>query len=664
MGWRDRARSILLPAPPEPSGRGGRDWPDLAMWPTVLAVLVLRHVWWVVHANDFAHFEVLTDAFQSLLEGQPFTTDVEFWTTGISVSSTIFLWLHLPLLWFDNPVVGTHLLYLLWEALAIVGWIVVGRRSQLDRDVVWVSALLLAWYPYSKLVVCENMTVACFIAVGAFIALQRGVEGRGWASMVPAGVLFTAMVLVHHALVLLAPAAVVFLVGSRLRNRQALARVAAGLGIGAVFVVGLGLEWGEVGGLAERLRDTLGRLVDEFDAAKFAATVRMQLLFPLGAAGALLAIARWRLGHAAPAEKLAILWFVTGAPLLAWAISYLNEPASRSAHFAGIYPARAILSATLLVWAAHGLLHRLPAIGRFRPRTTDVVLSAGIVAVLLLANGIQDGAADSRDEWAEIVARAEPCDLDSSRSQTRMLLGWYDRIVEHEEPRTAPRHDRLLGPENGHFWQAFFWWAWRTRPFAPPPGEATDGSPDARGVTVVLPPTLYGPDGRALSTASLDGANDYGSMVVLPEVVELAGRAHARQRRFGPIPGEGSARTLMVGARIPRGGFAAIETDDCDDGIQHNPEDVPPFDLVLVDAAGARRSLEPAGWFQCARTCEAHIVWMAFRLPETLGDGAVAELVALSSSGGDGPAQVVDWPMDDPDDSWAVLLPPLPGPEE
>lgn len=534
-------------------------------------LLAATHLALYTTRTEFPHLDDLVSHLRQYLAGAWWSTGPDLWETGLQPGGPIFYWLNLPALLLGQPVTALHRLYFLYELAALLCWIAVGTRARLGAGVTWVGALLLAAHPASKLVVCENMTLAAILSYPLFITAAAALTRPGWRPMLLPGLLAAAMVHCHAATLVALPGLLLVLA---LEPRRLLPRL-GGFALGWAAIMLLALPGWSIQGVAG-LPAFVARLLGGFDSADLLARLFAWPWNPavlLGAGLVLLHRSDDGGGHRAhrAAGRLALPWLLFSYLALTLVLSLISRSDGAGAGLGVTLPARAALSGVAVAWllglAARGPLSRLAS-----PVALPLLV---LVAALGLTGwrGVQAvaGRAAFQKTFAAEHRGPCPCQVWRQRSTSRYAGRYYDALGE-----LMPERGRLelIGPLEENFGPAFFWLA-RAREGGRRPG-----------------PTLPAVIAPRLATGPLAGVRSSGPLTLLRGLTPLEVTPPNNARRFSLGPDSSQGGTLLV----------FIE------GEQHQRPAGPP---TLF--AGGRR-LEPRSRCQCLDGPGNYAAWLLYDL--------------------------------------------------
>ena len=171
-----------MPDSPAPTARPPEQslspWLRAGLTLACVSVLAATHLALYYTRTEFPHLEDLASHLRQFMAGTWWTKGPELWETNLKPGGPLYFWLSLPTLFMGQPVVAIHLYYFLLELAAILAWLHCGTRFKLGLGLTWIGGLLLAAYPGSKLVVCENMTIATYLSYPLFITTAAALRTR------------------------------------------------------------------------------------------------------------------------------------------------------------------------------------------------------------------------------------------------------------------------------------------------------------------------------------------------------------------------------------------------------------------------------------------------------------------------------------------------------
>jgi len=371
-----------------PSAEEGR--PPLAahlLFLLVTGALALRHLHIFYTASIMPHLHLLDLQFQHFDQVGWWVLGEELGRTGYSLGGPLYTWLSLPARLADNPVVGTHLAYLLLEFLCIGIWFYWPTGAALPRRERWIGALALALFWEPKFELAQNDTMMALLLIPLFITLVWSLSPGRWRRAVLPGVLAGMAICVHQSAVILLPLLVIC---ALLPDRCGWQRVMAGaVGLLAAVLLLAAPTWATLGALGEAKPDA-GQLDFPWEAViTFAAHLAGS---PLALVGLVLAAAVWvRRGAAPTGHRAALVWLVGSCLLFSvlWALRQdVGNDAEffvefRNERFAPLNPGRAALAALALVWLQRWLGPRVSQLTGRLPRALSHEVALPLVAALI-----------------------------------------------------------------------------------------------------------------------------------------------------------------------------------------------------------------------------------------------------------------------------------------
>lgn len=531
----------------------------------VVVMLAVRHLWSFTAGNDFAHFEHLTWAFEQMDRGNLWVSSPPLFETNLRLGGPLYWWFHLPVRLFDSPILGFHIYYFLLELAAISFWIFWGLRKGLHRPVVWVSALLLAFYWDSKHVICENMTIATYLAIPLFICLWSALRSRRLRALIIPGLLLGITVQIHLAALTLVPALVLAVaLARRARARRMLVLLVAWAAVFLLLLAGIDMKYDADLSYAAAL------LMERFRPENFAYRLAFSIRDPLCVLGLALVLVRWiRRREVWGGARFAVLWLGSGYVLLSLALSYMSFTTDES-RYALINPARAVLGGVGVVWLVE--LLSVPW-NKLFGRALDVIhvciVAAAVITGVLLHQALNYKGAFE----AEVSAgKQEFCTFDYWEHQTRTwhYLRYFDRLRLARLDELP--QDRLIfsGPMKMRSNAAGYW---LHRGWQRPGGQ--DPIPRSKSHLVIAPRF------KELDLSKVAGARDCEDFFVIPSCwpasvkrMQGSGRFRATLEDPGRVEGlllvsvEGrrgfDVRLKDVALRITSGGQTLVPLASCE----------------------------------------------------------------------------------------------------
>ncbi len=160
--------------------------------------------------------------------------------SGVELGGPLFYWLHYPLAWLSLPFHSIHFMYLGLELLALLLWLVLGRRHFPDRVVLW-AGLALTLCPYTKSELGESSLFFIVLPWLTLLTLLSALRrGRAVAYIIP-GLLWGVALQFHLSALFIGPAILVAVwrasgAGARARNLGTLAGVFTVAGVLPTFL--------------------------------------------------------------------------------------------------------------------------------------------------------------------------------------------------------------------------------------------------------------------------------------------------------------------------------------------------------------------------------------------------------------------------------------------
>ncbi len=149
----------------DPAGNRPLSRFEVGLLGLLLGLLAARHLCLYHQGVVMAHLAPVADSLAKISAGEIWVSGPRLWVFDLPLTSPLYYWLHLPLLLFRNPIIGIHLTYFFYEALALSFWVLWGLRGGLDRRLVWLSAGCLALYWDQGALVAHNMVPASALAI-------------------------------------------------------------------------------------------------------------------------------------------------------------------------------------------------------------------------------------------------------------------------------------------------------------------------------------------------------------------------------------------------------------------------------------------------------------------------------------------------------------------
>ena len=490
----------------------------LLLWP----LLALRHLSLYYRGTEFAHFDHIVWNLERLEAGKLWVSGPNLWETSLQPGGPLYYWLHLPTLLFEQPVVGLHVYYGLLEMAAITFFLLWALRppAALPRELAWAAALFLAVFGDGKLVIAENMTIATYLSLALFMATLRGLQAPRARAMILPGLLLGATTQVHLATLYLAPVILtaVLLEGQR-RWTRLLWLLAGWAAVVAVLLPGM------LSGIPDSVGSdaALASLTSRLEISRVAQRLAFALHDPLALLGLGLAVTAWIRGRAGTAERLAVLWLVTGYLALGVALSYMSLNWNES-RFATINGARAVLDGLALLWLARGAA-RIPGVGRAlaarAPRPMTLLVAGAAAGVVLLGGLTLAWRSEAADRGS--MERADPCQCDLWAHETDALH--VNRLVNRLQQVGLPELDaeRLVvsGPLRERMGALIHWLNRERRLGLRERGKA------GTGANLLATPAL-----ARFDLSSLPGAVSYGPILLVPRSLPLTCRPRPEEGAF------------------------------------------------------------------------------------------------------------------------------------
>ena len=514
-------------------------------------VLAVQHGSAYVGAASLVHLPELVRAFEQIMGGQVFVHGPVPWDAHLPVSGPAYYWLSLPAWLADDPARGIHTWYFGLELICLAVWVFWGLRVIQPSGAVWVSAFLLAIYPENRVIYCENLTLAAYLAAPAFMACAAALRSTGLRTVALAGVLLGLAFAVHPLAVTLLPAAMLALLVRRPRP------IASASVLAAAFV-GVAVAFPMVALVAQGLEHDidLGTTVDSARAYLTPGSLARGLIdyfeYPLAlvAAGGVAAFT-WRKRESRPLALLALTWvgfvYVT-------IITYMVTMGGVSGQFHRMglaNPGRALLVALALTWTVDLLRERA---GRWIGAALDlrlwVVLGCAVTAIVV-GNDLLDTARQRSATLDQVLRSGCTCDaLDDLGSLEMSRIAEAIATAGVVDPRGACGDIRGI---DGDILQAAYRWATEHSDDLGSPRHSEDE--DRPNQVSVIAPAMAGRD-----LPSSMKVQDHGFFWLYPDAhaleVDPAGRdgsftlripMWARDREFVLL---GLRRTLPDGTEL------------------------------------------------------------------------------------------------------------------
>ena len=507
---------------------------QLVLFVLIVVLLALRHLAIFYSVAEFPHFPQLVNAFKHLDSLDPWVQGSAVWETRLQLGGPLFYWLNYPVRLFQDPVVGIHLYYFLLELSVICLWLVWGPRTGgLTSELSWAGGFFLAVAFNSKIIVCENMTMAVYLAVVLFLAFIWAMGKEGYKPMALVGLLLGMAVQVHiSALVLAPPLLLVLWLERRLFARRVLALVVAWLVVVLICAKGISLDQ-QHGSYA------LTQLLSRFSWGNLASRLFLSWGFPLTLLGLWLGIYTWyKDGTRTVGLRLTIFWLAIPYVLLSVALAYMGGYQAHESRYAMLNPARALLAGMGLTWLVARANPWLQRTFSRKVEVLDLLIGAGLV--LVVVNSV-----DARRHWeafeqrhAARLSRACNCDFWQYRDLSRHWQKFYRAVSRRGLPEQLAGSEVEANSPNREETEALIYWM-RGRET-----RNTERKTMARTNYLVVTPKLANFD-----LSRVEGAKDYGSFFIIPncqpaEVKELS------PGRFSVVPGHGAPRDRPLLATV------------------------------------------------------------------------------------------------------------------
>jgi len=546
------------------------------LYPLLLLLLALQHLRLFFSRTEIAHFDHLVWSFIQLDRGNPWELSPELWQTSLRLGGPLYYWLNLPGRLFTHPVLGFHLYYFLLELGAITFWLFWGLRQKMDRGLVWAGALCLVLFTDSKLVVCENMTIAVYISIPLFITFLTALSRPRWTAMLLPGLLLGLIVQVHLTSLFFVPALLLML----LTQRNLFWKRLPALLVGWPVVLLLSLPGlpplGEI-----PLGGVTSSLLQDFHVGAFFYRLRSSFGDPLCLLGiGLVVVARFKNKPVKVGERFSVLWLLTGYVLLSAALSYLMVPQFES-RYALLNPARALLGAVGLIWL-HGLV--APLLGRTRlgepSRAASLMVAGLFIAALLGWSAYKNWSVFEEQFRAE---KSEHCDCRywCKDTSSRYYYKYFDALIQGGLPPVKEERVYINGPMKERTETAVYWIR------SGQSGRGARGGEPPSANNMILAPRI-----RGFDLGAIEGARDYGDFYLIPGVVPFRVRPDPRQREFSlEINGTGRREALVMLTVLGEEGFVAPRSVE----IQQRGEKVKHFAVCQCET-GQGMGSRYAGW--------------------------------------------------------------------
>ena len=478
----------------------------------IVVLLALRHLAIFYSVAEFPHFPQVVNAFKHLDSVDPWVQGTAMWETRLQLGGPLFFWLNYPVRLFDDPVVGVHVYYFLLELSVICLWLLWGPRTMgLTPELSWVGGFFLALAFNSKIIVCENMTMAVYLAVVLFLAFVWAVGKQSAKPMALVGLLLGMTVQVHVATLALAvPIVAVVWLERRQRARRLLVLGAAWLVVVLVSLKGIHTLDQQHGSYA------LTQLLTRFSWGNLASRLFLSYGFPLTLLGLGLGIYTWyKDGTRSVALKLTILWLVFPYVLLSVALAYMGGHQSNESRYAMLNPARAVLAGMGLTWLVARANPWLQRTFNRKVEVLDVLIGAGLV--LVAVNSV-----DARRHWDAFeerhtarVAKACNCDFWQYRDLSRHFQKFYQAVKRRGLPPQLKGRDVEASSPNREETEALIYWL-----------RGADAEVTKPGVNYLL----VTPKLANFDLSRVKGAKHYGSFFMIPGCVPAEVKETSRGR--------------------------------------------------------------------------------------------------------------------------------------
>ena len=200
---------------------GGWTASEYLLLALMMLLLALQYVLGYHAEESLQHLHQLTQrmAHAGAADGQRLITG----------GGSLYLWLHQSVLALGLPFSAYHGLYFLWDAAALLAWLLLARRG-LPSPLVWCAALWLVTYGVPKQVVVENSTLVAFVSVPLWITSLLAARRRSLWLMLAVAALLSLCVHLSLISVFVLPALLV-LVWSRRARGEASVRSRASFGL-------------------------------------------------------------------------------------------------------------------------------------------------------------------------------------------------------------------------------------------------------------------------------------------------------------------------------------------------------------------------------------------------------------------------------------------------
>ena len=259
-------------------------WSPLLLLPVLAILIGLYHLHlFLAGDTEVLHPSEPLRLWDALHNRDGWPTGPQLAQTGLHTSCLYYV-LQLPVLLFDNLLVGVHVTYAAFKFICIGLWLYWGTRYVKHWPVVWIAAIFLAMDDEAPGFHFENQTIACYLSFLLFMSVVVGVRNRHPLALAPAGLIFAVLKEVHlYGLMLLPCVGLSLLLGQHHRGRN-IGVFIASMGLATlVFVLLLG------GYTYEPWRSDLGPLSSDGGVASmlggFLLSVRFELYGPLALGG-------------------------------------------------------------------------------------------------------------------------------------------------------------------------------------------------------------------------------------------------------------------------------------------------------------------------------------------------------------------------------------------
>ncbi len=374
----------LVAAPPA-AHRGRRRAITALLLALLLLALLLRQLL-VYHLDSewglvATHVGGLLEYFAKFDQGELWGRRPGLGGIDLRLDGSLYYWLHLPIRLFSNPFRGLLALDFVLEGATLVFWVLWGLHKRLPRSLVWLSAFFLVVVGNPNGEVLENSQTANLLCVPLVMAMIGAIVTPKARAMLLPGALLGLIFQIHQAYLMLAlPLVALALFSGRPRWRRLFFLL-----LGAAGAYLLALPAIELPG-PELLNDSTRLASAGFDPGvltKIVARHHPAILAMLGLA--LVTVIRLRRGDAGPAGKVAVVWLLTGWPIMVLAVCLAADGLGNylsPVRFGFLGPALAVLYAVVLLWVGglcqRGLFHAGSA------RLGRVATPCALAMVLLL----------------------------------------------------------------------------------------------------------------------------------------------------------------------------------------------------------------------------------------------------------------------------------------